>query len=415
MDHGGFLIPAMNPQDISIHQYTYELPEKKIALFPSIERDQSRLLVYKSHEISEDTFDYISKYLPDASMLVFNNTRVINARLLFKKPGGSTIEIFCLEPAENAGDYNRNLKQPGKARWKCLIGNAAKWKDEKLEKTITINGIQVLLVAEKTRSQNTFIIDFHWKPAQYSFGEILALMGQTPLPPYIKRLPIDEDRDRYQTVYAQMEGSVAAPTAGLHFTNDTFKSLEENGISKAFVTLHVGAGTFKPVTSQTMAGHEMHHEFIQVDINTLRALCDEKNIIAVGTTSLRTLETLYWLGVKVLNDNAEMSLGQWEVYEPPLKEYVIPAKQALDALIGWMQQHRKDILYSQTRLLIAPGYSFRIAKALVTNFHQPQSTLLLLVAAAIGDDWKKLYDYALENNFRFLSYGDANLIFMDES
>jgi len=406
-----------HPRNIYIKDYTYHLPVEKIALFPLAKRDSSKLLIYKDGNIREDVFHNLHNHLPPGSLLVFNDTRVINARLLFKKATGASIEIFCLEPSARIIDFNLVMSQTGNAKWKCLIGGAAKWENEVLVKKCFIGGVEVTLMATKEKIKDGFLVDFTWSPSYFSFASILESAGDVPLPPYIKRRPEENDGERYQTIYAEQEGSVAAPTAGLHFTNNILYKLKENKIESAFITLHVGAGTFKPVTSPTMQDHVMHSEYINIHIDTIKKILKKPIITAVGTTSLRTLETLYWMGVKTVLDPGikNLSLSQWDVYETPLPDANIEPKDALSALAVWMKKNKLENLFSQTQLLIVPGYKFRIANILITNFHQPQSTLLLLVAAAIGSNWKKMYEYALENNFRFLSYGDVNLVFMDES
>ena len=309
------------------------------------------------------------------------------------------------------------MTQKKNCEWKCFIGGASKWKEEYLEKEIKIDNGTVLLKAKiKGKLSDAYIIEFSWQPEHFSFAEIIESAGDIPLPPYIKRIVEETDLNRYQTIYGIIDGSVAAPTAGLHFSENIFNKLTENNIDKAYVTLHVGAGTFKPVKAATMKEHEMHAEWIDVDTATIRRIINNKFIIAVGTTSLRTIETLYWLGVKsILNPLAEkLQLGQWDIYEQRLIEKNISTEDALKGLLDWLKKNNLNRIFTQTQLLITPGYQFKIAKAIVTNFHQPQSTLLLLVAAAVGKQWIQCYDYALENNFRFLSYGDANLLFMAE-
>lgn len=405
----------MDPAQISIQDYTYNLPEEKIALHPLAQRDASKLLVYQQGKISENTFANIASLLPEQTLLVFNNTRVINARIRFKKTTGAAIEIFCLEPQGEIAEYSTVMSTTGHSQWKCLVGGAAKWKEEVLEKQLTINGEPVLLQARMTgKLPEAYSIAFSWLPAHYSFAAIIEEAGDTPLPPYIKRNTDEEDVSRYQTIFAEQDGSVAAPTAGLHFTENIFAELAERNINKTFVTLHVGAGTFKPVKAASMQDHEMHAEYIDVDEKTILEIKAKLGkLAAVGTTSLRTLESLYWLGVKALLHPQEnkLTLQQWDVYNEPLVDAEVKPADALNALFVWMKEHKTQHIFTQTQLLIAPGYTFRMANMLITNFHQPQSTLLLLVAAAIGDDWKKMYDYALQNNFRFLSYGDGNLIF----
>jgi len=405
-----------DPKNISILDYTYDLPEEKIALHPLHQRDQSKLLVWKDQLIGEDKFENITSYLPNDSLLVFNNSKVINARIRFKKTTGSTIEIFCLEPYGPLNDYALVMNQTNNSRWKCFIGGLSKWKEPFISKTISHQKEEIVLTATlEEKIQDAHVVSFEWTPSTYSFAEILMLAGDIPLPPYIKRDADSDDAGRYQTIYAKTEGSVAAPTAGLHFSEHIFNQFSAKNILKTEVSLHVGAGTFKPVKANTMEDHEMHAEWIDVDTNTLSALkVHDKTTVAVGTTSLRTIESLYWMGVKAyLNpDIQDVSIKQWDVYERELNDVNLNKTDAIQALINWMEKHQKERIFTQTQLLITPGYRFRIAQALITNFHQPQSTLLLLVAAAMGNDWKKCYTYALQNDFRFLSYGDGSLLFM---
>lgn len=402
----------MHPKDLSIIDFTYALPNDRIAYHPLAQRDASKLLIYKDENIETDIYRKIAEHFPSNSLLVFNNTKVVEARLLFQKQSGGTIELFCLEPDTRYGSIANALQQQGKVYWQCLVGGASKWKSgQVLEKKIEVNGTAIILTASYVEKQTgSFLIELAWQPDQLSFAEVLHHAGAIPLPPYIKRKAELSDQERYQTIYAHFEGSVAAPTAGLHFTEEVFNSLREKNIATDFVTLHVGAGTFKPVKADTMQEHEMHGEYIDVSIATLRNLLDNinENIIAVGTTSLRTLESIYWLGVKCIHGEQINSLSQWEPYEHPLQD--ISATDALTALINKLKAANLDRITSKTQIIIAPGYRFRMIDALVTNFHQPQSTLLLLVAALIGDDWKRVYDYALENEFRFLSYGDGCLL-----
>lgn len=412
------------PKDISIKDYTYELPEERIARYPLPERDQSKLLIYDKGIITEDVYQNISKHISANSLLVFNNTKVIEARLLFQKQSGGMIEIFCLEPHEQYPDITTAMLQKEKVLWQCLIGGASKWKQQQvLEKIISYNGQSEKLSASFIEKRTgCFVIEFTWSKPELSFAEVLHLAGAIPLPPYIKRKAEEADSERYQTIYAEHEGSVAAPTAGLHFTERIFKSLTEKNIFKDFITLHVGAGTFKPVKSETIEDHDMHTEHINVSATTIKnILTHVEKVIAVGTTSMRTIETLYWLGVKVAmsnwqlaigNDSTLLSLKQWECYE--LAEENISAEEALHVLVEWMKHNKTERLLAKTQILIAPGYQFKIVKGLITNFHQPQSTLLLLIAAFIGNDWKKLYDYALQNDFRFLSYGDGCLLWLNQ-
>ncbi len=406
----------MNPKTISVNDYDYLLPDDRIALHPLSERDASKLLIYKDGVIKETVFSAIHDYLPAKSLLVFNNSKVINARIKFTKTTGAIIEIFCLEPYGDIVDYNSVMMATNKVQWKCFVGGAAKWKDETLQKEIEIGGEKILLYATKiAKITEAFIVELFWESAKYCFAEIIEAAGKVPLPPYIKRNTDGEDSSRYQTIFAAHDGSVAAPTAGLHFSPGIFEKLAAKHIEKVFVTLHVGAGTFKPVKAETMQEHEMHAEYFDVNIETLEALKNNiGNITAVGTTSLRTLESLFWMGIKVNSDPTltNPEILQWDVYEKEMASTTYSATEALNFLIDWMHANNKKSLFTRTQILIAPGYTFRIANMLVTNFHQPRSTLLLLVAAAIGDDWKKMYKYALENDFRFLSYGDGNLLYL---
>jgi S-adenosylmethionine:tRNA ribosyltransferase-isomerase len=408
----------MNIRSISISGYTYPLPENKIAHYPLPQRDASKLLICQKEKITEDIYRNIDNYLPPDSLLVFNNTRVIEARLLFQKQSGGTIEIFCLEPGDQYADTSTGMLQQGKVQWKCLIGGASKWKaGQVLQKNIPVdNGIIMLEAKYITKQNDCFIIELQWAPLHLSFAEVLHHAGIIPLPPYIKRAAEPTDKERYQTVYALQDGSVAAPTAGLHFTNEVFEKLKNKNIQTSFVTLHVGAGTFKPVKAATLQQHEMHAEFIDVTKETILQLIQfTDSTYAVGTTSARTLESLYWMGVKTIIEPAinidQLSLSQWEVYDQ-LQQHAFPVKTALQSLLTWMEKNNLQKLLSKTQILIAPGYVFKMIKGLVTNFHQPQSTLLLLIAA-LTNNWKSIYTYALENDFRFLSYGDGCLIFTD--
>lgn len=410
-----------NPRQIPIADFTYELPEDRIAAYPPEQRGESRLLVYKDEQISESTYGQIAEQLPAGSLLVFNNTRVVQARLRFSKPTGGAIEIFCLEPDDRYPDISTAMAETGGVSWNCLVGGAGKWKPGlTLEKWLQNGPEKILLQASMdARRADGFTIRFSWTPIGKSFAEILQLAGKIPIPPYIKREADETDTQRYQTIYAAAEGSVAAPTAGLHFTPAIFADLEKHGISKAFLTLHVGAGTFKPVKSERMEGHDMHAEFIDVNRATLNQLISHhEQLIAVGTTSLRTLESLYWMGVKATlkpdADLGELAIRQWEVYDDLLR-LNISVITALNSLAGWMDNRKMNRIICKTQILIAPGYSIKMVRALVTNFHQPQSTLLLLVAALIGKDWKKVYEYALQHHFRFLSYGDGSLLWLRET
>lgn len=413
------LFTTMNPASISISSFTYDLPEDRIALHPLPQRDASKLLLYKNGVISETIFSNIADHLPESTLLIVNTTRVINARIRFTKTTGAAIEVFCLEPQAAVKEYSTVMAATGSSTWKCLVGGAAKWKNEILEKNTRINGQDVLVKAAMLgKLPEAYSIQLSWEPAHHSFASVIEAAGDIPLPPYIKRSTGMDDTSRYQTIFAGQDGSVAAPTAGLHFTEAIFKKLAAKNIMPANVTLHVGAGTFKPVKAATMQHHEMHAEYINVDIGTIKKLRGQAgNIAAVGTTSCRTIESLYWMGVKAFLDPGakDISIKQWDVYTTGLSSANIKKEDSLDALARWMEANHLENIFTQTQLMIAPGYRFRLINILVTNFHQPQSTLLLLVAAAIGNNWRKMYDYALSNGFRFLSYGDANLIFLDQN
>jgi len=410
----------MDPKTINIFDFTYDLPENRIARYPLPQRDASRLLIYQRKRITEDVYANISHHIPPGSFLFFNDTRVIEARLLFQKSTGGVIEIFCLEPHEIYADPTTAMLQTGKILWKCLIGGASKWKRGYiLEKKIESGTGTILLNATYIEKRSDhFIIEFTWAPDNLSFAEILHHAGLIPLPPYIKREVEAQDAERYQTIYANHEGSVAAPTAGLHFTDAVFKSFAEKNIGWDFLTLHVGAGTFQPVKTDRLEFHEMHGEFIEVSISIIDKIIDhlDQTIIAVGTTSLRTIESMFWLGAKIILDpeirKELLTVNQWDASELQVEN--LTARNSLVALRDWIQKNQFNNFFTKTHLLITPGYSFKIIKALVTNFHQPQSTLLLLVAALVGEEWKSVYEYALENNFRFLSYGDGCLLFRSE-
>ena len=411
---------SMHPKHILIADYTYSLPTEKIATHPLQQRDASKLLIYKDGEIRQDIYQHITAYLPEESLVVLNNTKVIPARILFKKPTGGQIEIFCLEPFGDEPDYVSAMQRKISCRWKCLIGGAGKWKGGILQKGIEINEKEKVVVSVQLikKMADAYVAEISWTPTDYSFAEIIQIAGETPLPPYIKRKAEQRDKERYQTIYAEYEGSVAAPTAGLHFTETIFSSFKTKNIYADYITLHVGAGTFKPVKSEKMEGHDMHSEWIDVSLASVENIIQhlKNGIITIGTTSLRTLESLYWLGVKTIMNRdiqpGELKINQWEVYEKPLDGTNFSSSESLMSLKEWMIKNNLKRLITQTQILIAPGYSFKIAGAVVTNFHQPNSTLLLLVAAAVGKDWKKIYSYAFENDFRFLSYGDGSLLFI---
>lgn len=403
----------MHPKDVHIKEYSYELPEERIAKYPLPERDASKLLVYREGEIREGIYKNIDQFLPTQSMLVFNNTKVIQARLKFKNSTGATIEIFCLEPAEENPEQASAMNQQASVVWMCLVGKAAKWR----EKTIDLQLGDLTLTAERiAKIGGTFKIKLSWQPANLTFAEVLSRTGEIPIPPYLKRKSEAVDQKRYQTIYAEHKGSVAAPTAGLHFTEAIFEKLDAKNINRDHVTLHVGAGTFKPVKSETIADHDMHAEWIEVGRELLEnlqnTLTTNHPIIAVGTTSLRTIESLYWMGVKAKTTpgatlNA-LEVMQWDPYELPQN---VTSPDALTALLSWMSTTSTQQLVCKTQVILAPPYQLRLASALVTNFHQPQSTLLLLIACIVGDTWKTIYQHALDNDYRFLSYGDGSVLF----
>ena len=406
----------MHPKDLRIADFTYELPDERIARYPLAERDASKLLVYKNGHISEDTYKHISDHLPGGAMMVFNQTKVVHARLLFNKPTGGAIEIFCLEPHASLADMQTAMLQKGQVWWQCLVGSAKKWKDGIALHLVCDEGGFTLSATMVNKHEGYYTIQLDWDKPELTFAEVLHYAGKVPLPPYIDREADINDEATYQTIYAADEGSVAAPTAGLHFTPAIMDSLKTRSISSAYVTLHVGAGTFKPVKSATMQEHDMHAEWIEVSRLALRALVNHDDaIIAVGTTSLRTMESLYWIGCKLLagmpvNWNG-IAVNQWDAYE---MECSYTAIEAFDALLRYMDGHALEKIITRTQILIAPGYTFRVAQGLVTNFHQPQSTLLLLVSALIGYDWREVYEYAMTHDFRFLSYGDGSLLFKKE-
>ncbi len=403
----------MDTKDISIQDYTYSLPDERIAKYPLPKRDQSKLLIYRQGEISEKIFCDLPDALPKNTLLVRNNTKVIRARLLFRKATGAQIEIFCLDPLEPLS-YELSLSSHIQCSWHCMLGNAKRWQpgSASLTKQLTTpDGTTLTLQAERKGQEE---VTFRWDNPNYSFGEILEMMGILPIPPYLNRETETADLTTYQTVYAYHQGSVAAPTAGLHFTSEVFNRLAEKGIPIRDVTLHVGAGTFKPVKSEIIGEHEMHRELIIVNEDLLKCLAEtDRSIVAVGTTSVRTLESLYWLGVKIIQnpqiDSTDLSVTQWESYEYNPNE--LPNRvTAFNALVAWMQQHETSQIVFPTGILIAPGYQFRVVQAMITNFHQPHSTLLLLIGAFIGEDWHRVYNYALDHGFRFLSYGDSSLL-----
>ena len=396
-------------QPILIDRFDYPLPDERIAKYPLAERDHSKLLVYQNGTVQEDRFFHIGRYIAPHSLLVYNNTRVIQARIVFHKPSGARIEVFCLEPLEPR-DYQLSLGSMSSCTWKCMVGNLKKWKQGVLSLPLVLDGKTYTLSAERIATQgNTHQIRFSWDAPDTSFAEILNLLGELPIPPYLNRATEESDKRTYQTVYSRIQGSVAAPTAGLHFTTALLDQLRADGLEMAEVTLHVGAGTFQPVKVADANEHIMHTEIIAVPVSTLRIVRQRLgHIVSVGTTSMRTLESLYWLGLRVLN--GQTSDMRVEQFEPYLTDSNVPVEQAIDALIDYLEQTNQNTLHAETQIMIRPGYTFRIVDQLITNFHQPRSTLLLLVSAFVGGDWQTIYRYALSHDFRFLSYGDSSIL-----
>ena len=434
----------IDPRHIRISDYQYDLPDERIAKFPMAHRDQSKLLIYNKGEVGEDVFYHLPDYLPKGALMVFNNTKVIQARMHFRKTDangehtGALIEVFLLEPAEPA-DYEQMFQTTGHCAWYCLVGNLKKWKEGPLTRVIEVEGTRIEVTATRGSIHGTsHRIDFSWEvksltshpsslTSQISFATIIDTMGELPIPPYLNRETQDSDKTTYQTVYSKIKGSVAAPTAGLHFTPEVLADLDAHGIEREELTLHVGAGTFKPVKSEEMEGHEMHTEYISVRRDTITKLLNHDcQAIAVGTTSVRTLESLYYMGLKVIANpdltEDQLHVSQWEPYHTgdcPLCEQrselqgdcpQCDTQRSLQALASWMDARGLEVLHASTQIIICPGYDYKIVRMLVTNFHQPQSTLLLLVSAFVGGDWHKIYDYALAHDFRFLSYGDSSLL-----
>lgn len=404
----------MHPRFLSIKDFTYELPAERIAKFPLEQRDQSKILVYKNGRISDRSFYELPDILPENSLLVLNDTKVICARLFFKKSTGATIEIFLLEPCKQAPAHETMTKKHS-TEWNCMIGNAQKWKEGFLSNSLEIEGRNVELSIELLgKEKDSFQVGFHWD-SEDDFASILEAFGQLPLPPYLKRQVEKNDAERYQTVYAKHEGSVAAPTAGLHFSESVWDQLKEKNMQTLTTTLHISAGTFQPVKAFSMQDHPMHGEMIVCKIEFLKDLLDQikKPIVAVGTTSTRTLESLYWLGVQCAGNPDitvdQLQIGQWDVYENNMKN--LSKEEAILSLKNWMEKNDRTEFFTNTHILIAPSYSFRMIDVLITNFHQPLSTLLLLVAAWVGEDWKNIYQHALDHNYRFLSYGDSSILF----
>lgn len=399
-------------QKLRISDFHYNLPDNKIAKYPLSQRDASKLLVFKEGDIKTERFSDIAEQLPEDSLLIFNNTRVIHARLLFRKETGAVVEVFCLSPFFPE-DYVLSFQQRERCSWHCMIGNAKRWRDGELHLQVG----NVTLVARKVqKTENDVIVEFSWNDPQITFSELLEQAGKLPIPPYLNRASEAEDDETYQTVYSSVEGSVAAPTAGLHFTENVLQKLHAKGVLAAEVTLHVGAGTFRPVKSENIGGHDMHTEFFSVSRRAIEAmLANTGNLIAVGTTSMRTIESLYYIGKKLAQNPTlqphELVVSQWEPYEET--EAIAPEK-ALQNILNYLNANGQEQLLAATRIIIAPGYKFRFANGIITNFHQPESTLLLLISAFVGNDWRNIYDFALANEFRFLSYGDSSLLWRSE-
>jgi len=407
----------IDTKHIKIDDYDYPLPEERIAKYPLPQRDKSKLLVYQNGDVTDDVFSNLPDYLPEGELMVFNNTRVIQARLHFRKNTGALIEVFLLEPAHPT-DYELMFQATEHCAWLCMVGNLKKWKDGGLSRDFEIKGEKLTLTVvrncDKATNSQYHWVDFSWNNNNVSFAEILEEVGELPIPPYLNRDTQESDKTTYQTVYSKIKGSVAAPTAGLHFTNDVLAKLDAHGIDREEITLHVGAGTFKPVKAEEIEGHNMHTEYICVRRQTLEKLIRHGgHAIAVGTTSVRTLESLYYIGVKLsmMPDVTETQLhiDQWEPYETKSE---LPVVDAIRSILDYLDRNSLDALHGSTQIIIAPGYKYKIVKMLVTNFHQPKSTLLLLVSAFVNGDWHRIYDYALSHDFRFLSYGDSSLLSM---
>ena len=408
----------MNTKSIQIVDYNYPLPDEKIAKFPLTERDSSKLLVYRKGEVTEDKFTSLPEYLPSGSLMVFNNTKVIQARLHFRKETGAQIEVFCLEPA-SPNDYVLNFQATQSCSWYCLVGNLKRWKEGvSLSRIVEVKGRQVVFSAVRKGEHGTsHLVEFTWDDAEVTFADMLEAVGELPIPPYLNRETQESDKRTYQTVYSKIKGSVAAPTAGLHFTERVLKSLDESGIDREELTLHVGAGTFKPVKSEDIGGHEMHSEYIVVKKSTIEKLIAHGGeAVAVGTTSVRTLESLYYIGAKLAHNpdatEEELHVEQWSPYDGSavVEGKELTTLEALQNILDYLNRNNLQALHTSTQIIIAPGYDYHVVKLMVTNFHQPQSTLLLLVSAFVKGDWKKIYDYALAHDFRFLSYGDSSLL-----
>lgn len=416
--HFRILMPMISEQTkhIQIKDYDYDLPEERIAKYPKEARDESKLLLYRDGEVREDVFYNLPNYLPSGALMVFNNTRVIQARLHFRKATGALIEVFCLEPHDPA-DYQQSFAQAESVVWTCLVGNLKKWKEGVLEREVTVGGRPLTLRAERVGVCGTgHLVRFSWSASDVSFSEVLDAVGELPIPPYLNRATEESDLRTYQTVYSKVEGSVAAPTAGLHFTQRVLEALDRKGVERDEITLHVGAGTFKPVKSEEIAGHTMHSEWIAVRRESIgRLIRHGGQCIAVGTTSVRTLESLYYIGVMLRRNPAaeqdDLHVPQWLPYDyADAVGKPLTTLEALQEVADYLDRNGLPVLHASTQLLIAPGYAYHVVRTMVTNFHQPKSTLLLLVSAFVKGDWRRIYDYALGHGFRFLSYGDSSLL-----
>lgn len=405
----------MDTKQIHISDYNYALPDERIAKFPIAQRDHSKLLVYRHGEITDDHFYNLPQYLPNGALMVFNNTKVIQARLHFRKETGALIEVFLLEPAAPT-DYELMFQSRGQCAWLCMVGNLKKWKEGTLHRTLHVGDRDIVLSATRRGEHGkSHWVDFAWNDDTVSFAEILESVGELPIPPYLNRETQESDKVTYQTVYSKIKGSVAAPTAGLHFTDAVLADLDQHGIDREEITLHVGAGTFKPVKSETIDGHDMHTEYICVHRESLEKLIrHDASAIAVGTTSVRTLESLYYIGCKLVHNpdlsESELHVNQWDPYDAVAMTEGVTPMDAIKAILAYLDANGLNALHTSTQIIIAPGYEYKIVKMLVTNFHQPQSTLLLLVSAFLHGDWRRVYDYALAHDFRFLSYGDSSLL-----
>ena len=406
-----------DPRHLKIKDFTYDLPEDRIAKYPKPTRDESKLLLYRDGEIKEDIFYNLPKYIKSGELMVFNNTKVIYARLHFRKATGALIEVFCLEPHTPA-DYQLSFAQTRRVVWTCLVGNLKKWKEGVLERKISVGGRELTLTAERIGVSGTgHEVAFDWGDDSVSFAEVLDAIGELPIPPYLNRDTEASDLTSYQTVYSKIKGSVAAPTAGLHFTQRVLDALDAKGVERNEITLHVGAGTFKPVKSEEIEGHAMHSEWIAVKRESIeRLLGHGAHCIAVGTTSVRTLESLYYIGVLIQKygldaSSEQLHVPQWMPYDYAVSpEKKLTTVEALENILSYLDHNGLKVLHTSTQIIIAPSYEYHIVKTIMTNFHQPQSTLLLLVSAFVGDDWRKIYKYAMDNGFRFLSYGDSSLL-----